>query len=392
MKRTIYITLLPLLLVCFVSESAPYMLIPSLPDINASLGLTKSQATGLIAVYYLTLSVAFLLAGVVGERYNKKRLLLIAMLSILIGSLMLGFGNIYPILAVGRGLQAFGAGIVVVVAQTWVGQSSTNKNITRLFSYLTIVMSLAPMVAPIIGGFLNDFFGWRYNFYFVAALGVIAILFLIFSSPPPPETKEHRKVFANYKRLLLDTPFFTMIATMLVCFLFQGSLMSYSSFLFIEQLGLSPAVFGFISVPIVAGIIIGQFPVLWLEKHKGLKTAYAFNSVVVVVALVASLILEQTVWALGVTLFVFNIGFGGHNLIATRTVIAYFATERGYSSALMNFLSDFTNYIAAILVQLLFLVIGTTAEIHNIVCVVTIILIAICYLFTRRKITDFSVL
>lgn len=392
MKRSIYIVLLPLILVGFVSESAPYMLIPSLPDITASLGLSKSQAGGLLAVYYLTLSLTFLFAGVVGERYGKKWLLLTATLSIFMGSLMLGWGTTYLLLAAGRVLQAFGAGIVVVVAQTWIGQSSTQKNITRLFSYLTIVMSFAPMIAPIAGGLLNDSLGWRYNFYFVAVLALLAIPFLILSSPPPPQQTKPPKAFASYKRLLLCTPFFGMIATMLVCFLFQGALMSYSSFLFIEQLGFSPAVFGFISVPIVAGIIIGQFPVLWLEKRRGLAAAYTFNSAVVVATLLASLVLEQTVWALGITLFIFNIGFGGHNLIATRTVITHFATECSYSSALMNFMGDFTNYIATLAVQLLFLIVGTTAQIHNVVCMVTIALIALCYLFFKPKITDNSVL
>lgn len=392
MKRSIYVALLPLLLTSFVSESAPYMLIPSLPDITSSLELTKSQAGGLLAIYYLMLSVTFLLAGVVGDKYCKKRLLLAATISILSGSLLLGFGNFYPALATGRALQAFGAGIVVVVAQTWIGQCSTQKNITRLFSSLTIVMSFAPMVAPIAGGFINDSLGWRYNFYFVAVLAFVAVPFLLVSSPPPPEQTAPRKAFASYKNLLLNTPFITIIITLLVCFLFQGSLMSYSSFLFIEQLGLTPTVFGFISVPIVAGIIIGQFPVLWLEKRKGLRAAYTFNSLVVVAALLASLVFEQTIWSLGITLFVFNIGFGGHNLIATRTVIANFVTERSYSSALMNFLGDFTNYLAALLVQLLFFFVRTTAEIHNIVSIVTIVLIAFCYLLFRRKITEFSVL
>lgn len=392
MKRTIYITLLPLMLIGFVSESAPYMLIPSLPDMTTSLGLTKSQASGLLAIYYLTLSVTFLFVGGIGDRYNKKQLLLTATTSILTGSLLLGVGNTYPMLAGGRALQALGAGIVVVVAQTWIGQSSTQKNITRLFSYLTIVMSFAPMVAPIAGGFLNDTFGWRYNFYFVAALAIATIPFLLLSSPPSPGQTQPPKVFKSYKDLLFDTPFFAMTATMLVCFLFQGSLMSYSSFLFIEQLGLSPSVFGFISIPIVTGIIIGQFPVLWLEKRKGLKAAYTFNSVVIVVALLISIILEQTIGSLGMTLFIFNIGFGGHSLIATRTVITRFATMRSYSSALMNFLSDFTNYIAALLIQLLFFFIGTAAEIHNIVSSTTIILIILCYLFFRQKITELSVL
>lgn len=73
-----------------------------------------------------------------------------------------------------------------------------------------------------------------------------------------------------------------LIATSLVCFLFQGTLLAYSSFLFIDQLGLTPATYGLISVPVVVGCIIGQFPVVYLEKKHSITAAFLFNSAVAV--------------------------------------------------------------------------------------------------------------
>lgn len=393
-KRAIYTALLPLWAVSFVAEIAPQILVPSLLGIAHSLDLSNSQATGLMSSFYLTLSLSFLLAGIFIHQLNKKTVMLTASVFILCGSAMIGYTDNYRIMILGRIIQAIGAGAITVTGQTWIGQSATEQNITKLFSSLTLFLSFAPLLAPIIGGYVYDLFSWRYNFYLVASLAAIAIIFITFTTPPPPESNEKlsfREISGEYRNLLTRTPFFAIVATTLVCFLFQGSLMSYSSFLFIGQLGLSASLFGFISVPVVAGIIIGQLPVLLLEKRKGLSAAFTFATVITILALSGSLVYyliygTHSIYELTAILFVFNIGFGGHNLIAIRIVMSRFHHMRSYSSALLNFFCDLSNYLAALIVQLLFILAGSTFLIHNTLIFIIIILLMTTHLVCRRYI------
>ena len=74
-RSGIFIALLPLLTVSFVSNIAPYIYIPSLPDIASDFNLTESQAGNLLSVYALTLSLTMLIVGVVGDSWDKRRLL-----------------------------------------------------------------------------------------------------------------------------------------------------------------------------------------------------------------------------------------------------------------------------------------------------------------------------
>ena len=166
--------------------------------------------------------------------------------------------------------------------------------------------------------------------------------------------------------------------------------MNYSSFLFIDQLGIKPSVYGLISVPVVVGIIIGQFPVIYIEKKRGIVAAYIFNCVVTASALLASLLFylitgTHSIIELALVIFVFSIGVGGHTLLAIRNVMAAFASKRSHSSALVNFLNQFAGYIASVIVQLLFALFGSAVQIHNIVSVLAIILIIATFPFFKRS-------
>lgn len=382
-KNGIIAALLPLFAVSFVSHIAPYIYIPSLPDMADSFGVDTSEAGGMMSTYYLALSITLLLTGVVGDRWNKKAMLAVSACVICAGAMLSALPQRFGWVLVGWGLQGAGGATITIVGQSWIGQSSTKKNITALYSYMSIALSFAPLIAPVLGGLITVAFSWKYNFYIVALLCLLSAVSIYRTAPPAPLHKNPLsvgKVFSDYTKLLFRSKFMTIIATSLACFLFQGMLMAYSSFLFIDRLGLTPATYGLISVPVVIGSIIGQFPVLYLERKSGLKTAFLFNSLISVAALSGSLLFyaitgEHSIAELAVVILVFSIGFGGHTLLATRNTMTVFSSRRSYSSALMNFLDQFIGYIAAVSVQLMFAFIGSVMMIHNFACGIAIVFI-----------------
>lgn len=382
-SNNIFIALIPLLTISFVSKVAPYIYIPSLPDIAEYFNLNQSQTGSTLSVYYLALSLTLLAVGMVGDVWDKKRLLLGASIVIFMGAAISAVTSQFGLMLLGWALQAAGAATIIIVGQTWIGQSSNRKNITSLFSYLTIVLSFAPLAAPVIGGVVTDTFSWKYNFYIVAVLSLFASIFISKATPPPAiqhSSFSVKQVAVSYYRILFRSKFAGLISTSLVCFLFQGALMNYSSFMFINQLGVKPSEYGLISVPVIAGIIIGQFPVIYIEKKRGIVAAHLFNSIIAVSALLASLLFytitgTHSVIELALVIFVFSIGFGGHTLLAIRNVMTVFASKRSHSSALVNFLNQFTGYIASVIVQFLFALSDSAMLIHNIICGFAIILI-----------------
>ena len=390
--RNLFIALIPLLTISLVSNVAPYIYIPSLPDIADTFSVSESQAGNTLSIYYLVLSLTLLAAGIVGDIWNKKRILSRASMLIFMGAIVAGFAGTFNFMLTGWALQAVGAATITIVGQAWIGQSSNKKNITSLFSYLTIILSFAPLAAPIIGGVVTDAFSWQYNFYIVAVLSLFASMFINKATPPPPVQNSGisiKQVATSYCQILFRSKFVGLISTSLVCFLLQGALMNYSSFLFINQLGVKSSTYGLISVPVIAGIIIGQFPVIYIEKKRGIIAAHLFNSVVAVSALLASLLFylitgTHSVVELALVILVFSIGFGGHTLLAIRNVMTAFASKRSHSSALVNFLNQFAGYIASITVQFLFALFGSAILIHNIISGLAVILIIATFPIFKR--------
>lgn len=376
--------LIPLFTLGFVAHMIPYIYIPALPDIAVCAEFSLSDATSLMGAYSMMLSVTLLFVGAIGDRWNKKKLLTGGSAIIFTGAMLASIPAMYGTMHLGWALQGIGAAIITIVSQTWVAQVSTNDNITSHFSYMSIILSLAALLAPIIGGILTEACTWRFNFLTTGILIFIASIPLYRTTPPPPiphRCDSVRRVLSGYIRIMFRSPFISLTGTSLVCFMFQGALMSYSSFLFIDRLGVAPAVYGLISVPVVAGSIAGQFPVMYLEKRYGLTAAYTFSSLIAGAALVASLLFytltgTHTVTELALVIFVFSIGFGGHTLLAIRNAMASFSDNRSQASALLNFANQFSGYLAVLSVQFASIFAGSLMIIHNIACIFTVVLIA----------------
>ncbi len=386
--KSIFVVLLPLLITGFVSNAAPFICIPSLPDIADNLDLSKSQASNILSAYFLTLSLTYLIVGTIGNTWNKKRLLFLASFLIFGGSIVCALSDSLLPLVTGRIIQAMGAAIVIVTGQTWIGQKAESGNVTTMFSYLTIFLSFSPLIAPIIGGIVNDVFSWRYNFYIIAVLALFAGLLVSRTTPPPPEQSSGnvtmKSVLKSYMDILFRSHFLSLASASLICSVFQGALMSYSSFLLVDELKLTPALSGLISIPIVAGIITGQFPVMYFEKKQKILTSYLLNNIFIITALLFSIVWyminkNHSVVEFTISIFVFNIGFGGHTLLSLRNIIPLFESKRSYSSALVNFTDDMASYFAAATVQILFLYIGSVMELHTVFSAITILLLILVY-------------
>lgn len=380
---SIFAGLLPVFVLGFISHMVPFIYVPSIPKISEYFDLGQSDTTTMMSSYYLSMSLSLLLAGIVGDRLDKKYLLHGASVMIFIGAFLVPFRPSFNLILDGWSFQGFGAGIITVVSQTWIGQSSDRHNITSRFSYMSIVLSLAPLVAPIIGGLITDSMSWKYNFYIMMMLIFCSAMFMFIASPPEPMRVNKisiHKVLSDYIRLLSKTIFLPIILTSLVCFLFQGAFMAYSSFLFINQLGLTPATYGFISVPVVIGSIIGSFIVIYVRKKYNIKIAFILNTIIAATALTASLLFylitgTHTIIELALVMMIFCIGFGGHSILAIRNVMIVFTSHRSQSSALVNFLNQLAGYFAVLSIQFLFLFVASAMTLHNITCAVTVVLL-----------------
>jgi DHA1 family bicyclomycin/chloramphenicol resistance-like MFS transporter len=180
-----------------------------------------------------------------------------------------------PFLILSRLVQALGACAGPVVGRAIVRDVHGREGAARVLAYMSAAMALAPAVGPIIGGFLEAWFGWRANFVVLTLFGAAATATALAILPetnrdPDPRAAHPTEILATFGVLLRTRAF---LGYMLCYTAGYGALFSFisgSSFVFIETVGLAPEQFGFCFAAMVAGYIGGATASARLVRRLGI--------------------------------------------------------------------------------------------------------------------------
>lgn len=234
--------------------------LPALPTIAREFGATAGEVQKTMSVFFLGMAFGQLIYGPLSDRIGRRAPLLIGCVTYVAASLLCAFAPSLGWLVAGRLGQALGACAGVVVARAVVRDRCDAQESARLFSLLTLVLGIAPMLAPTAGAALMALFGWRAIFgvlaLFGALLGVCVWRFL-----PESRTEATAAVaaaespLASYLALFRDR----RLTGFLLGGAFNGAaLFTYVasvSHVFIDFYGATPSAFGWIFAANAVGLI-----------------------------------------------------------------------------------------------------------------------------------------
>src|SRR3984885_15996517 len=156
---------------------ATNILLPSLPEMAASLKVSSAAVTSAITVFLAVFAIGQLAVGPISDRYGRRWPVLMGFAVFLAGSIWCGLATDLPGLLIGRGIQAAGACSTSVLSRAIARDLFSGAALGRAMALIMIAMAAAPGFSPLLGGALDHYFGWRSEFAFVgafAALGAIA--------------------------------------------------------------------------------------------------------------------------------------------------------------------------------------------------------------------------
>lgn len=197
------------LILMLTAAAGPFSMqvfLPALPAIQK--WFTVDQATAQLTLSLSMVSIAFttLIYGPLSDRFGRKPVLVAGMGLFLGGSLLSTFSPTIEWLIVGRIIQAAGSASGMVLGRAIVRDAYGATEAPKVINYLTMAMVTAPMLAPVIGGFLTDGFGWRSNFA-VAAIYACATTILVIAmlrETLPPEKRTSGDAERSGARLAAD--------------------------------------------------------------------------------------------------------------------------------------------------------------------------------------------
>jgi DHA1 family bicyclomycin/chloramphenicol resistance-like MFS transporter len=244
---------LPRLLGFFIAvgPAATDMYLPAFPAVEASFGTAPGTAQLTLAAWFAGLAVGQITQGTLSDRFGRRRPLIVGTAIFAVATLGCALTPSLAMLAVFRTLAAFGASAGMVIARAVVRDLATGQSAAILMSRLMLVMGLAPILAPTVGGLVLAFGHWRYIFVILAIYGAICS-FLAWKILPETLPADRRIVLgvrqqlARYVLIMTERTFATH-AIMGGCAGFcMFAYLAGSSPVFIQGFGMSPSGFAVI--------------------------------------------------------------------------------------------------------------------------------------------------
>ena len=224
--------------------------LPAMPTIAREFATSMATVQISLSVYFIGIALGQALYGPLSDRVGRKPALYLGLLLFVAGSLGCALApGVRPLIAF-RFVQALGGCAPLVVPRAVVRDLFDARGSVRMLSVLMLVMGLAPILSPLLGGQLLIHLGWRSIFWVHASIGaallVTVFLFLRESLPADRRVRQPiAAVLATYSALLHDRTYMGYVLSGGFTF---GGLLAYisgSAFVFIELFHVTPQRFGF---------------------------------------------------------------------------------------------------------------------------------------------------
>ena len=166
-----------LLVSAFVLMLNETMMNVAIPTIRESLGVTASAAQWLTTAFLLTMAVVIPVTGFLLQRLNTRPVFILALSLFSTGTALALLSSTLPVMVIARVIQASGTAVMMPLLMTTVMTLVPPQNRGRMMGNISIVMSLAPALGPVVGGTIIHFLPWQFMFILVLpiALGSLAL-------------------------------------------------------------------------------------------------------------------------------------------------------------------------------------------------------------------------
>ena len=323
---------------------ATNILLPSLPQMAASLQVSTAEVTASITVFLAVFAIGQLVVGPVSDRYGRRWPVLTGFAVFFAGSVWCGLASDLTGLLIGRVIQAIGACSTSVLSRAIARDLFSGAALARAMALIMIAMAAAPGFSPLLGGALDHYFGWRAEFAFVAAFAVIgAIAYGAALGETHLSTRTPLNPLAiakNYVGLVTDRRFLVPAATVSLIMGGLFALFSAAPRILIEGLHFTPIELGLffagtVMIVFAAGMLATRLaPRFGLDRSiRGGLLAAATGGIAILLVSIFSPTFLPFLGAIAV----FLLGMGIVNPLSTAQALSPFGEKAGAASALIGF-------------------------------------------------------
>jgi MFS transporter, DHA1 family, multidrug resistance protein len=321
------------------------IILPSFPSIGVALNVPARDLGLTLSSFFIAFAIGQLFVGPLSDRYGRRWFVLGGLTVFIIGSAICGGAESFPMLIVGRIIQALGVCAASVLSRAIARDLFDGEALAKALSLTMVAMAAAPGFSPLLGSALDAQFGWRAAFVMVGASGVVLAAYYALSAGEthPPDRRSAASLSATmraYRGLLADARF---ILPALAVSLIIGGLYAFfaaAPTILMLSLGLSALQLGLFFATTVFVVFAGGLLAPRLAHKWGARSIAVIGIVLAMLGGGFLLAISEapTFPGFAAAIAVFLLGMGLVNPLGTALTLQPFGRQAGLASALLGFL------------------------------------------------------
>jgi MFS transporter, DHA1 family, multidrug resistance protein len=316
------------------------MYLPAIPQLKDQWHQPLMMINLTLICFFLTYCLFMLIYGPVSDRYGRRRPLLVGIGIFIIASLMCALANNVFTLIAARIFQASGAASASALSLAMCKDLFETRQRERVMAYIAVIVSLAPMLAPVIGGWLIHYFSWRWVFVFQASMGIIA-WYGVYGMTEP--LKQFARISASqvalvYIRLLRNRRYTGLMIAMSILVLPFFGFLAGSSEIYMSHFGMDERQFGYFFGFNALALMCGPFAFSRLMRSFSSRSLLTLSFIGILVASIVLVCLpHHSPWSLALPMWVLSFFFGMNRPPSNNLILEQVQHDVGAASALIIF-------------------------------------------------------
>ncbi|WP_028117704.1 Bcr/CflA family multidrug efflux MFS transporter [Ferrimonas senticii] len=348
MRSTSYPVIIAILgLVAGLTPFAIDMYLPALPAIASDFAVNTEQVQLTVSIYLLFFGAGQLLFGPLTDALGRLKVMNGGLLLFAVASLGCVLSESLNSLLLWRALQAIGGAATSVVLMGMIRDRFQKEEFARAISFVMLVMQLAPLLAPIMGGYLLKFAGWHSLFVFLVLIAItmiVAVTLGIGETLVPEKRSElsFRGALRTYRQVLTNGYCMSYLA---IGIMTAGSLFAFitnASFVYIEFFDLAPQHFGYVfGLNIGLMMLCTSINARYVGRYgtrRMLGWALWLGLIGAVLLVLARLLLPDSMWGITIPVMLILGPLGIISANGTSLALEPFAHAAGSVAALGGFM------------------------------------------------------
>lgn len=281
-----YLLLIIVIFIAACIETDIYL--PAFIDMMAYFSISEEKIQSLLTWNFIGICLSGPFYGPISDAIGRKKPLMMALGLFLIGCIFTLFANNFEWMLVGRVLQGLGSGGCFTLGTAIIFDAFPEKKAAHALNKINSIVPFIMAAAPMLGGYLNQTYGFRSNFLAITVFVLISLVICLFFFEETLQKEKHvsfnlRQIGSDFKKVILCIPFWQ--TTMIVSLLFAGYLafLSGISILYVLEFGVSKSALPYYQAVLLGAWLMGNLSFKFVLERLGVTKVKILGTLIFVI-------------------------------------------------------------------------------------------------------------